>query len=322
MDNNRSVPLPGAEDIGRGDDMAILLVGGGGLIGTSLVRRLCSGQEELVVYSAHMPRTEARCAWYQGDVTDLERLIQVYRQHRIECVIHNAGISSPKLYLDDPYKIYQVNVVGLLNSLEAARSHQVPRFLYISSAGVYGPDSPMDVREEDPRKGNLPYRASKICGEELVRNYGMDSVSLRVSYVYGPGRSVACPIRKMAEELFATGAVRKASGLDQKQDFIYVEDVSAGIQRILQASAWPHREYNLASGVLTSFRQVLDVFRRRYPGYSISMGPGKLGFTENSLNISRIRADFGWEPRMGFEEGMEHYLEWLERELSWHLSAG
>lgn len=275
MDNNRSVPLPGAEDIGRGDDMAILLVGGGGLIGTSLVRRLCSGQEELVVYSAHMPRTEARCAWYQGDVTDLERLVQVYRQHRIECVIHNAGISSPKLYLDDPYKIYQVNVVGLLNSLEAARSHQVPRFLYISSAGVYG-----------------------------------------------PGRSVACPIREMAEELFATGAVRKASGLDQKQDFIYVEDVSAGIQRILQASAWPHREYNLASGVLTSFRQVLDVFWRRYPGYSISMGPGKLGFTENSLNISRIRADFGWEPRMGFEEGMEHYLEWLERELSWHLSAG
>lgn len=297
--------------------MAVLLVGGGGLIGTSLVRRLCGHGEELVVYSGHIPGSEPPCAWYQGDVTDMDRMAQVFGKHRIDCVIHNAGVSSPKLYPDDLYRIYRTNVTGVLNSLETARRHHVSRFIYISSAGVYAPGCPTDVREEDARKGSLPYRASKICGEELVRNYGMESVSLRVSYVYGPGRYISCPIREMAEELYKTGAVNRETGRDQQQDFIYVEDVSEGIEQVLYTPVWPHTEYNLASGVLTGFDRILEIFWKRYPGCPISMGAGKLGFTENSLNISRFREDFGWEPRVGLEKGMEQYLDWLERDLAY-----
>ena len=220
--------------------MAVLLVGGGGLIGNNLVQRLCDHNEELVVYSAHMPKTAVDCAWYQGDVTDEKRLTQVFQENKIDRVIHNAGVSSPKLYLDDPYKIYRTNVIGVLNSLKVAKKYQVSRFIYISSAGVYAPDAPIDVKEEDTRKGNLPYRASKICGEEMVRNYGMESVSLRVSYVYGPGRYVSCPIREMAEELYKKGKINRESGIDQQQDFIYVDDVSAGIEQILHALSLIH----------------------------------------------------------------------------------
>lgn len=286
------------------------------MIGTNLIQRLCAHGKELVVYSGHAPKQPVEgCIYYQGDVTDYGTLNMVCKSHSIECVIHNAGVSSPKLYPDNPYKVYKTNVIGVLTALEAARNYGVPRFIYVSSAGVYAPDGPVDAVEDSPRWGTLPYRASKICGEEMCRNYGLESVSLRVSYVYGPGRYVACPIREMAAELYEKGSVNWESGSSQRQDYIYVDDVSAGIECVLDAPVWKHREYNLASGELIPFDRVTAIMQKRYPQYSIQVGPGSLGFTEKSLNMKRMAEDFGWQPETTFEEGMNRYLDWLETDL-------
>ena len=102
--------------------------------------------------------------------------------------------------MDNPYKIYRTNVVGTLTALEAARNYGVERFVYMSSGAVYGNVSLETVPEETPLHSESPYGATKVACEELVRNYGLDSVSLRIGFVYGPGRKFECPIHMLLDD--------------------------------------------------------------------------------------------------------------------------
>lgn len=321
--------------------MATLLIGGGGLIGSRLVKRLISDGEPLIVYSGHPPANPVDgCQYFQGDVNELGSLLRAIEPRRIDCVIHNAGISSPMLFRDNPYKVYHTNVGGVLASLEAARTCQAKRYIYISTAGVYdpeftgkaapcragSPDRPYDpeftgkVDETVPRRANLPYRASKVACEELVRNYDIpETVSLRVSYVYGPGRTVSCPIRQLVAEIITRGSVRWEHGRDQKLDMIHVSDTVEGIARVAAAAQIPEREYNLGGGALIGFDRIVSLASRVFPDKSIQLGAGDLGFSSSCLNMARFKRDFGWQPDAAaprFEQLLLEYIDWIRRDIT------
>ena len=119
--------------------MATLIIGGNGLVGTRLVSHLCGMGEEVISFSGHKPSCEVKgCTYVQGDVTEYGTINQILHTHKVERILHNAAVSHPKLFLDNPYKIYRTNVVGTLTALEAARNYGVSRFVYMSSGAVYG----------------------------------------------------------------------------------------------------------------------------------------------------------------------------------------
>lgn len=182
--------------------MSTLLIGGNGLIGTRLSAYLADHGEEVFSYSLHSPSQKHPGVHYiQGDVTDYGTLNMLLKQNHIDRIIHNAGVSHPKMFRDNPYKIYRTNVNGVLTSLEAARNYGVDRYVYISSGAVYGNVHYDVVDETIPLHAENPYGATKVACEELVRNYGLDSVSLRVGFVYGPGRVNECPVNMILSTL-------------------------------------------------------------------------------------------------------------------------
>ena len=293
--------------------MATLLIGGNGLVGTRLVQHLVNMGEQVISYSAHPPRVPIEGVIYiQGDVTEYGTINQVLNRYKVDRIIHNAAVSHPKLFLDNPYKIYRINVVGTLTALEAARNYNISRFIYISSGAVYGNVHLDLVSENVPLHGESPYGASKVACEELVRNYGLDSASLRVGFVYGPGRKFECPIHMILDDCIHKKEVRWDHGIDQVMDYIYIDDCVDAIATIALAQQLPHREYNIGGGENVPYSRVINCVQTLYPDTPIQIGPGDLGYDNlGALDMSRSLDDFNWKPHVTIEEGIQRYNQWL-----------
>ena len=240
-------------------------------------------------------------------------LNMLLKQNHIDRIIHNAGVSHPKMFRDNPYKIYRTNVNGVLTSLEAARNYGVDRYVYISSGAVYGNVHYDVVDETIPLHAENPYGATKVACEELVRNYGLDSVSLRVGFVYGPGRVNECPVNMILSTLLKEGKVDWDHGSEQMLDFIYIEDCVEAIAKISLADHNPHAEYNIGGGEVIPYTRIIDKARKLFPTAPIHVGPGDLGYDNlGALSVQRAFEDFGWKPRFSIEQGMEQYMNWLK----------
>lgn len=296
--------------------MAVLLIGGGGLLGKGIVKAFAERGQKIIVFSGHAPEKPVEGnIYYQGDVTEYGTLQNIMRQHDIDCVIHNAAISSPLLHKDNPYKVCRTNVQGTLTALEAAKTFGVKRFIYISSAAVYGAvDDPYVYVGTSKRYADSIYGATKIACEELVRNYGLEeTVSLRYGYIYGPGRTVTCPIRQVVLDVLKTGAAIREQGAEQLQDYLYVDDASRAVLAVYDAKTWPKHEYNIASGHLYPFSEVIGVVAEEFPEASLQIGRGTFGFTfQSAMDIDPIKEDFGWIPETEFSIGLKHYIQWLK----------
>ena len=271
--------------------MATLLIGGNGLVGTRLVRHLSEMGEQVIVYSGHAPAARVDgCVYYQGDVTEYGTLNQVLHEHPVDRIIHNAAVSHPKLFLDNPYRIYRTNVTGTLVSLDT-------------------------VPETVPLHGESPYGASKVACEELVRNYGLDSASLRVGFVYGPGRKLECPIQLLLNGCIRNGYVHLEHGAEQMMDYIYVDDCVDAIATIAMAKKLPHTEYNIGGGENVPYSRVIACVQKLYPNATIQVGSGTLGYDNlGAMDMRRAFADFGWRPKVTLEDGIAQYAKWLEEQ--------
>lgn len=149
--------------------------------------------------------------------------------------------------------------------------------------------------------------------EELVRNYGLDSVSLRVGFVYGPGRVNECPVNMILSTLLKEGKVDWDHGSEQMLDFIYIEDCVEAIAKISLADHNPHAEYNIGGGEVIPYTRIIDKARKLFPTAPIHVGPGDMGYDNlGALSVQRAFEDFGWKPRFSIEQGMEQYMNWLK----------
>lgn len=298
--------------------MATLLIGGNGLVGTRLVKYLCDSGEEVISFSSHSPAEEIKgCTYVEGDVTEYGTLNMILKNHRVSRILHNAAVSHPKLFRDNPYKIYRTNVSGTMTSLEAARNYGIERYLYMSSGAVYGNVS-MDVVTEDvPMHSENPYGATKVACEELVRNYGLDAASLRIGFVYGPGRKYECPINMILSDCIRKKEVKWDRGMDQKLDYIYLDDCVKAIAVIAMAEKLPHTEYNVGGGEIVPYSRIVNKVKLMYPDIPIEIGDGDLGYDNlGALSVKRAQKDFGWKPEVSVEEGIERYHHWLKRYLN------
>lgn len=297
--------------------MSTLLIGGNGLIGTGLVNYFVGLGEEIISFSAHQPEKPVPgCIYVQGDVTEYGTLNMILKNYQVDRILHNAAVSHPKLLRDNPYKIYRTNVLGTLTSLEAARNYGVKRYVYMSSSAVYGNVKKSCITEDTPLHSENPYGATKVACEELVRNYGLDSVSLRIGFVYGPGRKYECPIKTILSDCIQKRKVAWQRGAEQNLDYIYLDDCIKAIGIVSMAPKIFHKEYNVGGGEDVPFSRIIEKVKCLYPDIPIDVGPGDLGYDNlGALSMERMSRDFGWKPEYSIEEGMEQYNQWLKNNL-------
>jgi UDP-glucose 4-epimerase len=233
----------------------------------------------------------------------------------------------------NPALSVEVNVMGTVNVLEAARLFDVRRVVYTSAKGVYGPTvgeyghptyKPMP--EDLPKNPKRIYDAAKLMGEHLCiyyqGNMGVDTVVLRFATTYGPGKTARhgkMGVTSAIVEAPAAGQpFRLAQGGDEKDDFVYNKDSARGIYLATIAENPKSRIYNIGTGVGLTLNDFARVLRRHLPGADIEIGSGLnfLGMpypASGVYDISRAGSELGYRPQYDLERGIADYLDSLAR---------
>src|SRR3954447_21763067 len=310
--------------------MRALVTGGSGFIGSNLVDALLDrGDEVAVVDDLSTGRAEnleaARrrgIAFHEADIRDAARLHEIFAGARPDIVLHLAAQIDVRKSIEDPAWDAGVNVVGTINVLEAARTSGVARVVNTSTGGaIYGDVDVIPTPETTPARPMAAYGQSKFCGEAYCgwyeRLHGMSAVTLRYGNVYGPRQDPlgeAGVIAIFCGKLIAGERPVIYGDGRQTRDYTYVADV---VGANLAAAEHPeaHGVYNVGTGTESSVLEVLGALRRAGglddEELQPEFAPARLGELQRSaLDVSRARAELGFDARHDLEEGMRKTLEW------------
>lgn len=305
--------------------MRVLVTGGAGFIGSNLALALVAGGHQVRVVddlstgrAEHVP-TAAELVI--GSVADEDLVEKV--MDGVEVVFHQAAARAVLRSVERPLETDTANVHGSLTVLDAARRAGVRRVVSASSSSVYGGAAELPTPETAALCPRSPYAVSKLAGEHYSRVfaelYGLETVSLRYFNVYGPRQrpdSAYAAVIPLFIDAMLSGRPPVVHGDGhQSRDFTFVADV---VRANLAAAAMPPdgcqgRAYNIAGGHSHSLLELLDLL-----GRLTGVAPVPVHTPPRPGDVRRSRADIGaacsalgYEPRVGFEEGLRRTLAWL-----------
>jgi nucleoside-diphosphate-sugar epimerase len=300
--------------------MRILITGGCGFVGAFTALDLVEYGHEVVCYDRHAARNDVLeragpgATIVEGDVRDRERLAAIVREHRIDCVAHTAAVIGQREGADSPDWMLDINVGGTVAVLETARAHGL-RVVYVSTATLYGQHPDLHVLAEDARPEPVGmYDTTKLMAETLAisyhKIYGLDVVALRPGYVYGHHNSTG---GYFLDRVARGEVVDQPVGADLPIDVTYVRDLAQGIRLAMTVRPIESRIFNITGGVLRRRGEVAEIARRLIPGAQIRLGPGiqATSHLRGPSDLTRARAELGYEPRYTLEQGMADWLSWL-----------
>jgi UDP-glucose 4-epimerase len=304
-----------------------LVTGGAGFIGSHLVDALVKSGSEVIVVDdlstgrrSNLTQVMDAIRFRQGDVRDSSLVSEAARS--VEVIFHLAAVVSVPQTIGDPVGSLQVNELGTLNVLEAAREQKVRRVVFSSSCAVYGDDPLLPKTESMPPRPCSPYAVQKLAGEHYCRLYadlhGLETVCLRYFNVFGPRQDPSSAYSGVIS-IFLTQALDAAPPTiygdgRQSRDFIFVSDVVGANITAARASS-PGGIYNIGSGSAVSVNQLWEkicalVGKSREPVYA----PARPGDIRYSLaDIARAAAELEFRPDSSFEAGLESTFAWYRK---------
>ena len=303
--------------------MRIVVSGGAGFIGSHIVDAyLAAGHDVAIVDDLSTGRAEninPGARFHRVDLRDRAAVAAVMAEERPEIVNHHAAQLDVRRSVADPAFDAEVNLIGLLNLIEAARPHALRRVILASSGGVvYGESQRLPTREEDPTEPISPYGVAKLGSERYLHYYahvyGLASVWLRYANVYGPRQNPhgeAGVIAIFTTMLLEGGApVINGSGT-QTRDYVYVGDVvRANLLALESDYAGP---LNIGTGVETDVNRLFALLCDavgHHPGEQ--HGPAKAGEQLRSvLDARRAGEVLGWNAETPLAEGLRRTVTWF-----------
>ncbi len=294
-----------------------MITGAGGLVGNAVRQILERGGREVIPLDV-VPWTEEGKALTVCGLTEVHRLHAVARGRKVGGIVHCGAFSGPMVARDNPPAMVDVNIVGTVNMLELARIIGDVRVVYCSSTSAYGPIEGTNIREDVPLKPTTVYGASKAASEHLVRayslQYGVDAVSLRLSWVYGPRRSTDCIVRQMITDALGGKSTEIGFGADFPRQFVYVEDAARAIVAALDKPHLARSTYNVTGGTHLTFSEIADVVKSVLPQAQIALksGPDLVDDSQGSFSSKAAFEDFGYQPAFTLERGVSAYADWLK----------
>ena len=301
--------------------MKALVTGGAGFIGTTLIRHLCDDGHEVTVIddlsSSGRSKIDPRAKLVVGSINDSKLLEQLLDKKDV--VFHLAALGIIKISLERPEAAFENNLINGVRLLEAMRKKGVNKIIYSSSSSVYGEPKRNPVQEEDQKEPINPYGASKYTFESALSSYyhsfGINSVALRYFNVYGPGdeqKPVTRAVPSWIQWALTGDTIWVYWGGKQIKDYIYVDDVArANIVAALDEKRG-FRTYNVGSGVGRKMMDIALLIKKiiRQDLKIVDNGERPGDPSVLVADISKIKKELGWEPRVDLETGLKRTIEY------------
>ena len=305
--------------------MSVLVVGGGSFIGSHVTRRLLGRERTVVAYDVNVhdnaihrilsPDEVARVKFVQGDVLDLVGLLHAARAHNVRDIVHLAAALIPTCHAEPALGV-RVNVDGFNHVLEMARLVAARRVVWASSIAVYGSQARYDGEpdEDAPHWPTTVYGACKSMNEFMARHYhdafGVDTVGLRFTVVYGAWRMRGALAYRLGQELLekpAHGEPARVPAGDSLMDWQHVEDAAEAVLLALdRPTPTPSRVFNTGGQVLR-VREAAAAVQTLVPEARIEVEPGdNHGIAR--LSTARAQKELGYRPRYDFAAGARQVI--------------
>ena len=312
--------------------MKVLVTGGGGFIGSNLVRALLERGDDVRVLDNFSTGNRANLADIVGDVEMVEGELRSYeRVHAatrgVEVVFHQGALPSVPRSVQDPLTTAAVNTEGTLNVLLAARDESVRRVVFASSSSVYGNSDELPRVETQNPDPISPYGVSKLAAERYCvsfsRVYPLETVALRYFNVFGPNQDPSSQYAAVVPRFITTVADGRPVPIygdgEQQRDFTYVANVVEANLLAADAERVSGTIVNVATGRATSVHELADTIGTIL-GTSVDreLHPARTGDIRDSYaDVTRARELLGWEARIGLEDGLRIAAEaFLERTVA------
>jgi nucleoside-diphosphate-sugar epimerase len=305
-----------------------LVTGGAGFIGLNVVYQLSAGGEKVVIYDnfssgkkKHLRDLPKDVKIVEGDILDLKALKKSTRS--CDYVIHLAGQASVLKSVKDPLASLEVNGMGTLNALIAARDAKVKRFIYVGSATAYG-ESPSLPKVETMTETPLsPYAVSTIAAENQCRvffnTYGLQTVILRAFNMYGPYQETSGVYAPVVGKFIATLLDGKAPIISgdgkQSRDFVHVADVIEAIKAACIAPKAEGELFNIATGSRITINGLVNMInnilgKEIQPKYEEAR-PGDI--RHSLADTTKAQEMLGFRPRSSVMDGLRSTIDWYRK---------
>ena len=303
--------------------MRIVIIGGGGFIGSALVKHL-STQHTCVCFGHAGRFVELRekiggaVEYVAGDITDAELLSEVVRG--ADAIVHAAGTGGEADCLADPTQALLTHVAGAHLLLSEARRQNVARFIFTSTIAVYGTyrQHMMPLTEEMEARPDEFYGALKATSERELIDSGRFQI-FRLSNVYGYGSglfSLSSGVAGKFVELIAQEKPLRIYG-DGTQliDYVHVDDVCHAYELALAEPEHRNFIYNIGGARPVSVRELAETAARlaeeltgRRPEIEYAPAPADKLWPDRWLSVSKCATELGWRPRVALADGMREML--------------
>ncbi len=314
-----------------------VVTGGGGFIGSALVRRLLALQDGTVEViddfstgrRENLAEVASQVRMHIANICDFDAIAPVIAG--ADTVFHIAAIPSVPRSISDPVASHQSNIDGTFNVLLAASQGNVRKLVYAASSSAYGDTDVLPKVETLQPNPKSPYAAQKLLGEyycsSFAECYGLDATSLRFFNVYGPRQDPSSPYSGVLSVFIRCLLERTSPTIygdgEQTRDFTYVEDVVDLILKASTAPATAGKMFNAGNGGRYSLNEVWRVLQE-IEGVSIqaNYGPPRAGDVRDSQADTEAATKYlGHTPRFSLEEGLRRTLEWYRQQQSAPNSA-
>ncbi len=312
--------------------MRVLVTGGGGFIGSNLVRALLERGDDVRILDNFSTGNRANLADLAGEIEVVEGELRSYeRVHAatrgVEVVFHQGALPSVPRSVQDPLTTAAVNTEGALNVLLAARDEGIRRVVFASSSSVYGNSDELPRVETQNPDPISPYGVSKLAAERYCvsfsRVYALETVALRYFNVFGPNQDPSSQYAAVVPRFITTIADGRPVPIygdgEQKRDFTFVSNVVEANLLAAEAEEVSGTIVNVATGRATSVHELADTIGTilRLP-VERELHPARTGDIRDSYaDVTRARELLGWEARIGLEDGLRIAAEaFLERTLA------
>jgi len=313
-----------------------MVTGAGGFIGSHLVEALVRSGAQVTAFVRYRSDggfgllelldadVRASLRVVAGDLRDPEALRQAASSQ--DTVFHlGAIISIPYSYVH-PTEVADVNVMGTVNVLNAARASEIRCVVHTSTSEVYGTAQTVPISEQHPLRGQSPYSASKIGADAIAESYhrafGVPVVTVRPFNTYGPRQSGRAVIPTIIGQALHKDAVSLGSTTPTR-DFNYVTDTVAGFMAAANCSKAIGQVVNIGSGHEISIMKLAEKIIQRI-GREVTIDTVEERIRPEHSEVFRLVCDSsyvrmltGWAPAMPLDDGIDRVVDFMKRHPNW-----